>query len=100
MGDKENDAKKAEREAYLNGTPTKAQELSLKSGVAEKNRQAAAKFAAEGASAAEAEEAAAQEKFQQQQLAVVAKLSEKESEGAKFKADKADLKKKLQTQEM
>ena len=98
--DKENDAKKAEREAYLNGTPTKAQESALKNGVAEQNRQAAAMFAAQGAAAAEEEEAAAQERFQNEQLAVVAKLSEKESEGAEFKSNRTATKAQLQHAEM
>lgn len=98
--EKENDAKNAEKAKWMNGTPTKAQETKLKNSVNAQNRQAAARFAAQGAQAAAAEEAAAQANYQKQQLQAVKNLSEVEAEGAKAKSEKKEAAAKAQKLEM
>lgn len=85
-----------EKAGFVSGVPTKSQEDSIKNKVDEANKLNIAKMAAKGAQVAGQNAIKAQNKFQQEQLAAVAKLSKLEANGTKAKAElevvkKADL---------
>merc|ERR1712199_34391 len=84
-----------EKAGFVNGVPNIQQEEALKNKVDQVNKANIAKMAAKGAEVAAANAIKAQDKFQKEQLAAVAKLSKIEADGTKSKAGLEEAKKKL-----
>merc|ERR1712196_514685 len=83
-----------EKAGFVNGVPNTQQEEAIKN-KDEQNKANIAKMAAKGAEVAAANAIKAQDKFQKQQLAAVAKLSQIEADGTKSKMGLEEAKKKL-----
>merc|ERR1711907_865430 len=84
-----------EKAGFVNGVPNIQQEEALKNKVDQVNKANISKMAAKGAEVAAANAIKAQDKFQKEQLAAVAKLSKIEADGTKSKAGLEEAKKKL-----